>query len=387
MNSVVWSIGHEIKIPDIVKADNVTLYDSKGNKYMDLESGVWCTSIGHSNKKLVDTIKNQLDKIMHTGFCYCNSVIDETAKKILDIANLTEGKCEYFCSGSEAVEYAVRVARTISKKPKALRFTDSYFGAYGDATIKNCDTWYDFDWINCSCEHESGKCIGTCKEFNEIPFEEIGIFAFEPGSSSGLVRFPGNELIEKISKKIRENYGIIISNEITTGIGRTGEWFGFMHYSIKPDIIAIGKGVGNGYPVSVTALSKRIVDELKKHEFYYGQSHQNDPLGASVAGKVIDIITEEKLVERGEELGNYFYERLSELKANHSNIKEIRSKGLMIAIEFESNMNDVYNRLIEKGFIITKRFNAEVIRLDPAITIEKENIDSFISTLEFILSE
>lgn len=386
MKNIVWSTGHLIKFDDIIDSDNCFLFDSKGNKLIDLESGVWCTSVGHNNKRINDVITSQINKITHTGFCYCNPQIDITAKKVLEITGINDGKCEFICSGSEAVEYGMRVARAISSKPLALTFSDSYFGAYGDAVTRNANQWHIFNWLDCGCKEPNKGCIGECDSFNSIPFDEIGIFLFEPGSSSGLVRFPSRELISKIVEKVRANGGIIMCNEITTGIGRTGKWFGYQHYDFTPDIVAIGKGIGNGYPVSVTAISYSIYDKLSDKSFRYSQSHQNDPLGAFVAHEVIQIIEEEELLEKGRKLGEYLIQRLRNLVGEKSIVKEVRGRGLMLIVELRRNAQQVYESLLSKGFIVAKRPNAEVLRLDPALTIDLQTIDLFISNFEEILS-
>jgi len=181
MKHIIWSIGHNLEIKDIVKAENCYLYDSDGKRYIDLESGVWCTSVGHCNPRINDVIQSQINKISHTGFCYGNPIIEETAQKILKISNLKEGKCEFLCSGSEAVEYGMRVAKTITHKPLTLTFSDSYFGAYGEASKRDKNSWHIYNWLECSCNSKQGDCTGECSEFNNIPFEQIGIFLFEPG--------------------------------------------------------------------------------------------------------------------------------------------------------------------------------------------------------------
>jgi len=385
MKNIIWSIGHKTQINDIVKAQNCTLYDSSGKQYIDLESGVWCTSIGHSNERVNNVISSQINKISHTGFCYCNQNVNNSAQKILEITGLINGKCEFICSGSEAVEFGMRVARTLSEKPKSLTFFDSYFGAYGDATDKENDRWSVFNWLDCSCNEGKGNCTGDCDEFNKILFDEVGIFIFEPGSSSGFVRFPDNKLIQKIVSKIKGNNGIIVVNEITTGVGRTGKWFGFQHYNIQPDIVAIGKGIGNGYPVSVAAISEKIASRLEKTSFLYSQSHQNDPLGATVVSEVVDTIKEKNLIDRSKKLGEYLISKLKIIQAKNPIIKNIRGRGLMMIIEFNTSAQEIYEELIKKGFIVAKRGNSEVLRIDPALTIEKEHIDSFLNTLSEIL--
>jgi len=385
MENIIWSIGHKLELTDIVKADNCHLYDSKGNKYIDLESGVWCTSVGHCNPRVNAVIQSQINKIIHSGFCYANPVIEKTARKILEITKLNEGKCEFICSGSEAVEYSMRVAKTITDKPLTLTFSDSYFGAYGEASKRDNEKWHLYNWLDCSCNTNEDGCTGECKEFNSIPFDRIGIFLFEPGSSSGLVRFPSDKLINKIINRIRSNNGIIIINEITTGIGRTGKWFGFQHYDIDPDIVAIGKGVGNGYPISITAISKNIALQLEKKPYLYSQSHQNDPLGALIANEVIDTIKDENLLGRSVRLGNKITSRLNDIKAAGSIIKAIRGRGLMIAIELSGQAELVCKELLSQGFILVKRAGVEVLRMDPALTIEEKDLDSFLTVFEKII--
>lgn len=385
MKHIIWSVGHNLDLKDIVKAENCHLYDSKGNKYIDLESGVWCTSVGHCNPRVNNIIQSQINKICHSGFCYCNPIIEKTAQKILEVTSLNEGKCEFICSGSEAIEYGMRVAKAITDKPLTLTFADSYFGAYGEASKRNNENWHIYNWIDCSCKTNQDGCTGECSEFDKIPFEQIGIFLFEPGSSSGLVRFPSVKLITKIIKKVKDNNGIIIINEITTGIGRTGKWFGYQHYNIEPDIVAIGKGVGNGYPVSITVISNSIARILKSKQYLYFQSHQNDPLGASIAYEVIQTIADEKLVERSKKLGNIILNYLNGIKVTNSLIKEVRGRGLMIAIELTKHTELIRKELLRHGFIVVKRSGGEVLRMDPALTINEQDINLFLDTFKQII--
>lgn len=386
MKSIIWSTGHQIRFNDIIDADNCFLFDSKGNQLIDLESGVWCTSVGHSNKRVNQVITSQINRISHTGFCYCNPQIEKTAQKVLGITGIVDGKCEFLCSGSEAVEYGMRIARAVSKKPLALTFSDSYFGAYGDATVKDQGSWHIYNWLDCGCKNTNG-CEGNCENFNKIPFHNIGVFLFEPGSSSGLVRFPPKSLVAKIVGKVKRSGGIVMCNEITTGIGRTGKWFGYQHYGFTPDIVAIGKGVGNGYPVSITAVSDNVIELLSDKNFRYAQSHQNDPLGAFVANEVIDIIEQDQLLYRCEELGSYIFKSLSNLVGEKTIVKEIRGRGLMLAIEFKKDAQQVYEELLMSGFIVAKRPNAEVLRLDPALTVDKSSIESFLQIFAEIIAK
>lgn len=378
MKNIYNSIGHEIRFSNFVKASNCALYDTEGEKYLDLESGVWCTSIGHCHPSITKVICEQSSQMVHSGYCYINPIIDQTAEKILEITGIKSGKCVFLCSGSEAVEYSVKLSRSISDKKCLLTMKNCFLSAYGISGERSKNDWIELDWMNDN-------------SLEKIDFSKIAAFVFEPGSSLGLVHFPPKDLITQIVSKIRKNDGIVIVNEITTGIGRTGKWFGYQHYDIIPDIVAIGKGIGNGYPVSCVAISDSVAERISD-SFRYAQSHQNDPLGAAVAKKVIDVIETENLLTRASEIGSIIGDRLDEIKDKYGIIREIRRRGLMIAIEFEkkdtcSLAQQINNKLLEKRIILTKRPGHEVFRIDPALTIELRDIEYFLNCFETVIEE
>jgi acetylornithine/N-succinyldiaminopimelate aminotransferase len=391
MEHILWYDAHKLILKDIVKGENCYLYNSQGHRYVDLESGMWSASLGHSHPRIVQAIKEQAEKISHTGYCYSNPIVEAAAKEVLDTIGFPHGKCVFLNSGSEAVEFAVKVAKTISKKPMMFALSDSYFGAYGSAGEKREDEWCCFEWKGCSTCSDIHECVHTCAPLSEIPFKKIGGFAFEPGSSSGLVRFPPKKLIQTLANEIQHSDGFLIANEVTTGIGRTGEWYGFQHYGLQPDIIAAGKALGNGYPVSAVAMSQKVVERLANSSFHYAQSHQNDPLGAAVAREVIRVIHEEHLIERGKKIGARFIRELIQLANRHDRIKEVRGRGLMIAIEFRETKNDslasyVYDELLKRRFIVGKRPKVNVLRIDPSLTVQENDIHDFLINFEQILT-
>jgi acetylornithine aminotransferase len=305
---------------------------------------------------------------------------------------MPEGKCVFLSSGSEAVEFGVQALRKITRRPLILTLSDSFLGSYGSVGSKRQDEWVLFDWHECTICNSSEDCNPECRYFAQIPFDRIGGFVFEPGSSSGLVRFPPKSFIQNIVKFIRQHDGFIQINEITTGLGRTGKWFGFQHYDFNPDIVSMGKGLGNGYPVSAIGMTPEIIEHLKSISFYYYQSHQNDPLGCAVAAAVIHVLQEEKIIENSITVADYFFDKLQELKQKYSIIQEIRGRGLMFAIEFKDTiedeyLSDVYVQCIKRGFILAKRPGLNVFRLDPPLIIQKEDIDHFLETFDQLLAD
>ncbi|MDO9512383.1 MAG: aminotransferase class III-fold pyridoxal phosphate-dependent enzyme [Bacteroidales bacterium] len=387
MGNIMWSTGHDLLNREIIRGKNCHVFDKQGNSYLDIESGTWSTVIGHCHPAINQVLIEQASQLIHTGFNYYHPIIEEVSGQILKLVDMPEGKCVFLCSGSEAIEYGVRVIRSIIPNSFLLTFNDTYCGAYGSASIKDKRDWILYDWHNCSCTKAGKECEGDCKEFEEIPFTQISGFVFEPGSSAGLVKFPSIRLIQKIVENIRKNIGYILVNEVTTGIGRTGKWFGYQHYGIHPDLVALGKGLGNGYPVSSLAMTKRTHQNLKNKEFIYAQSHQNDALGAAVAGAVIKTIQTEGLIERCITLEDKIRVELAALSEKYPLIRKIRGRGLMIAIEFEDRASYIHNQLFQHGIFCAKRRGHEVLRIDPPLTIEHKDIEQFIFHLDDILSK
>ena len=382
MEHVYSCTGHELKIPNIVDSQGVYLFDDKGKCYMDLESGVWCISIGHKNEQINKAITKQVGSLMHAGFCYSSQILEESSKSILDITNIIHGKCVFLCSGSEAIEISRQISKHLSGKNVSMTLHDSYLGAYVSVTDRT-KGWYIFNWDQCKTCSKKDKCDPFCEAFQNIP-EDISDFVFEPGSASGFVSFPPKALIQNIVKIIQNNNGKIIANEVTTGVGRTGKWFGYQHYDIEPDLIAIGKGIGNGYPVSVTAINTATVSELEIKPFKYAQSHQNDPLGAAVVQEVIREIKNNDLITKAEQKGSVFLSRLESLIDNEIVI-DVRGRGMMFAVDLKNNKiaDDIYRHLINQGYIIGNR--GASFRIDPPLILTEAEFDGFVDTFKAVI--
>lgn len=383
MKNVLNCTGHDLKIPNIIDSEGVYLFDNNGKQYMDLESGVWCTALGHKNGRVNEIIKKQINSIMHTGFCYSNEILDEAAKSILSITNLQDGKCVFLCSGSEAIEILRQISRHVTGRAKTLVLHDAYLGSYSSVINRN-EGWHIFDWQECKTCPKKNECDPGCDKLQDIP-EDIAEFIFEPGSASGFVRFPPKALIQNMVNIVRKNKGKVIANEVTTGVGRTGKWFGYQHYGMEPDMISTGKGIGNGYPVSVAVLSSTVAKDLEERPFKYGQSHQNDPLGAAIVREVIQAIDDNNLIAEAERKGKLFLSQLNALVDNEI-VLGVRGRGLMFAVDLinEQVGDKIYDELIEKGFIVCNR--GSLFRIDPPLTISEAEFGKFTEVFDAIVA-
>ncbi len=372
---------HQIKLPHIVDSDGNFVIDTEGKRYLDLESGVWCTALGHRNPGVNAIIHHQIDRIMHTGFSYTHPILEAAAADVLKIAGHRDGACLFLCSGSEAIEVSRQIARHLTGFKRSMTLHDSYLGSYS-STINRDTGWFLFDWRPCMTCAQASTCDSKCPSLQAIP-RDIADFTFEPGSSSGFVRFPPVVLIQKIVEIVRGAKGKIIANEVTTGVGRTGRWFGFQHYAIEPDLIATGKGIGNGYPVSVASMSQGIYEELKDSGFHYSQSHQNDPLGASVVQEVIRQILHGDVIAQAAQTGAWLRSQLEGLIDNRI-VLAVRGRGLMLAIDVrDAEVSEkMQNALLARGYIVGNRKG--MFRLDPPLNITRQELQGFLDALREI---
>ena len=382
MEHVYNCMGHDIRIPNIVDSYGSYVVDDKGRRYLDLESGVWCTALGHKNERINRAATSQMNRLMHAGYCYSSEVLEHAAKLLLGVAGLHGGKCVFLCSGSEAIEVSRQIARHLTGKTLSMTLHDSYLGAYSSVTDRS-HGWYIFTWEKCKSCRDRESCDPECSLLKDVP-AELSDFVFEPGSSSGFVRFPPKTMIRNLAQRVTRNGGKVIANEVTTGTGRTGKWFGYQHFGIEPNMVAVGKGIGNGYPVSVAAIDEPTIDELGRKPFKYAQSHMNDPLGAAIVQEVIAIITQEDLISESERKGRLFLGQLASL-VDPQTIPEVRGRGLMMAVDVARPdlATAIYDELIMRGYIVSNRKTA--FRVDPPLIIEEKQFGEFLEAFKEVI--
>ena len=390
MNHVLKS--HRIVETDLVRGEGCTLHDVHGKRYTDFEAGCWSVALGYNPRRLNQVMRSQMEQVIHLGCPYPNALAEKAAVQVLGTVAHPGGKCVFLSSGSEAVEFGVQSVRRTTGQPLLLTLSDSYLAAFGSAGRKSPEEWVCFDWQACAtCSHPD-ECDAECSRLKEIPFERVGGLVFEVGGSPNMIKFPPKQLIQTLANQVKQRRGLVMANEVTSGLGRTGAWYGFQHYDLEPDIVALGKGLGNGYPVSAVAMASEVADELENGAFHYAQSHENDPLGCAIAREVIGILWEDELVERSDRVGAYFLRDLERLAERHAMIKEVRGRGLMIGMELEKT-NDhstatsdlVYRELLERGFLVGYTPTTNFFRFSPALTIDEKEIAHLLENLDHIL--
>lgn len=360
----------------IVKSNDCYLYDSEGKKYIDFESGVWCANIGHSNERINLLIKEQVNLSVHHGYRFRNHYSEELSTELQRLIGFTNGSSVFLSSGSEAVNLSISLSRYLSGRKKILKIDNSYLSAYGFGQIS-----------------PENDCLVNIK-YNDIAsipaidFQSIAALVIETGGASvEMVRFPDADFIHQLTEVARKNNSYIIAEEVTTGMGRLGKWFGFQHYNFIPDMVVTGKALGNGFPVSAVTVNSLITDKLRQNPFRYAQSHQNDSFGCAIGLEVIKTIEKNNLLEQATKTGAYFKYLLDKIKIQHTDkVKDVRARGLMLALEFKSDYNGeaISNLLFDNGFVVGFKLNT--LRFMPPLTIKTVDIEKLIDALDSLLN-
>jgi acetylornithine aminotransferase len=383
----------EIKLTAVSSSGTKILTREKG-ELIDLESGCWAAVLGHCRKDISAIICENSASLFHTHQFFNTEHPDCLSLEITEASGL-HGRYtgSYMTSGTEAVSLAVKLSEIITNRCKKLSFNVSYLGSSPDLRMpRDPNLWLDLDISECIKCKKNAPC-SDCGKFDSINFSDTAAFVFEPGNSGGLVLLPPQKLIEYISVQVKNAGGLIIANEVTTGFGRTGKWFGFQHYDIlnteafQPDLISMGKGLGNGYPVSGVLVKDKYEEIIKKSGFRYVQSHIDDPLGCIVGRKVVNIMVRENLIEKGRITGEYLRSKLKSTAESTDLIDEIRGVGMMNTIVLKNNYKakDVFGALLNSGFFVGYSEAFNLIRLYPPLVLSREEADKFCESLLNIL--
>jgi acetylornithine/N-succinyldiaminopimelate aminotransferase len=363
---------------EITKASGSQLWDSKGNNYLDLYGGHAVISIGHSHPHYVSSITNQLQQI---GF-YSNSVYiklqNELAEKLGKLSGY-EDYALFLCnSGAEANENAMKLASFHNQRKKIIAFTKAFHGRTSLA-VSATDNPAIIAPVN---QTDNIKFLPFndlyCLE-KEID-ETVSAVIIEGIQGVGGVNVPTTEFLQKLESLCKQ-YGIIlILDEIQSGYGRTGKFFAHQHANIKPKIISIAKGMGNGFPVGGVLISPEIAAKKEMLGTTFGGNH----LACAAAKSVLDVIESENLIQNAAAMGDYL------LKALHgeAKIKEVRGNGLMIGIELYEPCAAIRNQLLREHHIFTgSASNKNTLRILPSLAITKEELDIFIHAFKTILNK
>jgi ornithine--oxo-acid transaminase len=363
----------------IEKGKGVWVYDVDGNKYLDCLAAYSAVNQGHCHPRIINALKTQAEKITLTSRAFRNDQLPFLLKELTELTGYE--MTLPMNSGAEAVETALKAARKWGHKIKGIAAES------GDIIVcTNNFAGRTITTISFSTEEQYKDGFGPFTPgFKIIPYGDADAlekiidkntiaFLVEPIQGEGGVVVPPAGYLKKCFDVCKKNNVLFIADEIQTGLGRTGKLFAHQYDNIKPDMVIIGKALSGGcYPVSAVLSRKEILGVFNPGD--HGSTFGGNPLGAAVARESLKVLIEEKLIENSRDLGEYFLNKLLEIKSKH--IKEVRGRGLFIGIELfpeAKGARRFCKTLMTRG-ILCKETHDNVIRIAPPLVITKAEID------------
>ncbi|WP_027065967.1 aspartate aminotransferase family protein [Maribacter sp. Hel_I_7] len=360
-----------------VSAKGIVVTDDKGQDYLDFYGGHAVISIGHTHPHYVQRLKDQLDKIGFYSNAVQNPLQEELAEKLGVIS-----KCEdynlFMCnSGAEANENALKMASFATGKSKIIAFNNGFHGRTSAAVAVT-----DNPSINAEINQQHEVVfldLNDIKGFEREISKNVCAVIIESIQGVGGLDEPTTEFLQKVAALCKENDALLIADEVQSGFGRSGKFFGFQHHNIQPDIISIAKGMGNGFPVGGVLIHENIKAKYGMLGTTFGGNH----LACVATLAVLDVIEGENLIANAEELGIYFNEKAKEIPQ----VKRVKGKGLMLGLEFDFQVADLRKKLIHEHHLFTGGAKDKtVLRVLPALNITKQDLDVFFTALKTALS-
>ena len=359
-----------------VRAKGCRVWDRNGVEYLDFYGGHAVISIGHSHPVYVKAIQDQAVKI---GF-YSNSVINSLQTELAEKLGEQSGYPDYslfLCnSGAEANENALKLASFQTGKQRIIAFSGSFHGRTSGA-VAITDNPSIQSPFNTGHEVTFVPLNDTDKILRELEKGDVAAVIAEGIQGVAGIFVPENGFMQQLEKACHKHRVVLILDEIQSGYGRTGRFFAHQHAGIRPDIITLAKGMGNGFPIGGMLISPEF--EAKKGML--GTTFGGNHLACVAAIAVLDVMKGEALVENASQAGNYLQDELSKLNG----IKEIRGRGLMLGIDPAPEYSDIRDKLLFKSHIFTGGAKNNVMRLLPPLSVKKEEIDIFLKETKKLL--
>ncbi len=361
---------------EIVKGRGVHTYDAEGNEYLDLYGGHAVISVGHSHPHYVEALKTQAENLVF----YSNSVVNSLQQRMADKLGKISGYDDYQLflvnSGAEANENALKLASFHTGRTRVLSFKKAFHGRTSLA-VEATDNPKIVAPVN-----ESGHVtfvplndIDTVRK--ELVAGDVCAVIIEGIQGVGGVQIPNDDFLKDLRRVCTETGTLLILDEIQSGYGRSGKFFAHQYAEIRPDIITMAKGIGNGFPLGGLLINPAIKPVYGMLGTTFGGNH----LACAAGIAVLDIFESENLVENAREVGDYLIEQLKQFPQ----IKEVRGRGLMIGLEFEEPVKELRRKLLFEQKVFTGASGTNVLRLLPPLVLTKSDVDEFIKRFKAVL--
>lgn len=361
---------------NIVKGKGCHVWDDKGQEYLDLYGGHAVISIGHAHPHYVETISKQVATL---GF-YSNSVINKLQQEVADRLGAISGYDDYqlflINSGAEANENALKLASFYNGRTRVISFAKAFHGRTSLA-VEVTNNPKIIAPINDN-GHVTYLPLNDTEALKaELAKGDVCAVIIEGIQGVGGIQLPTTEFMKAIRQACDETNTVMILDEIQSGYGRSGKFFAHQYNDIRPDMITVAKGIGNGFPMAGVLISPKFTPVYGQLGTTFGGNH----LACAAAIAVLDVMKAENLVENAAKVGTYLLEELKGFKG----IKEVRGRGLMIGMEFEEPIKELRQKLLFEEKVFTGVSGTNVIRLLPPLCLSMNEADEFLTRLHHVM--
>lgn len=362
---------------EIVQGKGCHVWDKEGNEYLDLYGGHAVISVGHCHPTYVKAITEQVNKL---GF-YSNSVINSLQQTLADKLGKACGYDEYALflinSGAEANENALKLASFHNGKKRVLAFRHAFHGRTS-AAVRVTDNPKIIAPVNEDLSVTYLPLNDAAAVEAELKKGDVSSVIIEGIQGVGGIQLPTDTFLQELRALCTQYQACLILDEIQSGYGRSGKFFAHQHANIRPDIITVAKGIANGFPMGAVLISPIFKPIYGMLGTTFGGNH----LACAAAIAVLDIMAEEDLVANAARVGQYLMDELNKLPG----IKEVRGRGLMIGIEFESSIKELRSKLLFEEKVFTGVAGTNIIRLLPPLCITMAEATEFIQKFKKLLN-
>ncbi len=371
------------------KGRGLYLWDSEGNRYLDFLSGIGVNALGHGHPAIRKTLQRQAGRLIHVSNLFFHKYQAELAKKLTKISGLDRA---FFCnSGTEAWEGALKLARAYARtqnnnghkaKWRLLALENSFHGR----TFGSLATTGQEKYRQPFAPMMPGVGFVAFNDVADLKRQFDGsvcAICLETIQGEGGIRPLSPEFLQTARELTKRTGALLILDEIQCGLGRTGKYFAYQHYGIKPDIITVAKPLAAGLPLGAILTTNQVASGF--HPGMHGTTFGGGPLACAVAIEFLSIL--DGLLGHVKEVGEYFHKKLEALKSRHGSVREVRGMGLMLGLELDSSESAkaVVVRLLQQGILIN-RTNETVLRFLPPYIIEKKHVDQVVRALDSALA-
>lgn len=362
---------------NIVKGRGCTVWDENGKEYLDLYGGHAVISIGHCHPHYIEMVGRQLDML---GF-YSNSVINRLQAELAERLGRACGYDDYqlflINSGAEANENALKLASFTNGRTRVLSAEKAFHGRTSLA-VEVTNNPKIIAPIN-DCGHTTYLPLNDLAAWEaELAKGDVCACIIECIQGVGGIRLATPEFAQGLAEACKRHGAVLICDEIQCGYGRSGRFFAHQWLGIRPDLITVAKGIGNGFPMGAVLISPEFKPVYGQLGTTFGGNH----LACTAALAVLDVMEEERLVDNARETGSYLMGQLKALQASCSHITDVRGRGLMVGIELDMPYKDVRNRLVYEEHVFTGCSGTNTLRLLPPLCFTKAMADEFVARLK-----